>query len=306
MTGLLPSIPTGLWPFILIAGIMVGANLYFISRIFPRKGGTPDLATIILIFGFLSMSAGLWAGLAYSVTSPGLVSTIAVFVAGNSMMAVAGAWMIGVMLRAEEKHPSPSGWLWPSLLALFFVGNEILMGLVFALMQSDGGLSGIPGTLGPLPLLTDSVVSVWFFGGMLANMVLLLLWLPVPRVERRLLLGFTVSAAAGPFVVAAPVPAAFLIRELQRGALRSSGVLRVAAAIAGALALMSLASLWAVVDPSSPGGLLAFASVSLAVMGAEVLLIARWAFQIAPVAPPVATLVAAAPAGAGSEPSPTT
>lgn len=297
MTSVLPDLTAQIAPYVFIAIVMVAANLYFLVRLFPRKGGTPNLATIILIFGLLFMSAGLWLALIYSITTPGDTSSIVVFIAGNSMMAVFGAWMLGVMLRAEERYPSPTGWVWPTLLALLFVGNEIMMGLVFVIAQTAAAPNGSGDGSGLIRLLTDSIVSIWFFWAMLANMVVLVLWLPVARAERRLLLLFAGSSAVSPWVLAAPLAAALAIlafmgatfvvlyREVGTAQAPPRQYLRVALAVGAAMLLMSVTAFVAFAGVLTPYAGAPFALASALIMGAEIALLARWAFRSAPPSP---------------------
>ncbi len=291
MTSVLPDVPPAVMPYVLIAFLMVGANAYFIVRLFPRRGGTPNLATIILTFGLLVMSSGLWFSFLYAILSPGDASTVSVFLAGNSMMAVFGAWMIGVMLRAERKHPSPNGWVWPSLFALLIVGNDLLMGTTFVLLGPGSAPAISPVDAGVASVLSNAVVSVWFFWAMLANMLVLLLWLPLPRAERLLLIGFSASTAAAPWILSAPLPAAVVMtvimaatfavvaREVGRAVLSSRRFLRILQAVAGGFAAMSFAALVTIVAPLPSGSPVAFATVSVAVMTIELFVLARWAFQ---------------------------
>ncbi len=288
MTSVFTGFSAALLPYLLVAFLMVGANGYFIVRLFPRSGRTPNLATIILIFGLLVMSTGLWLSFLYAILSPGDTSTVAVFLAANSMMAVFGAWMIGVMLHAEEKHASPNGWLWPLLFASLIVGNDLLMGTAFVLLGSGGAPAIDAGVVG---VLSNAVVSVWFFWAMLANMLVLVFWLPLPRVERLLLIGFAASTLAAPWIVAAPVPAAVVMtaimaatfavvaREVGRTAVSSRRFLRIVQAVAGGFAAMSFAALITVADPLPSGAPVVFATASLAVMWVELFVLARWAFR---------------------------
>ena len=288
MTAALPTVGPGLVPFALVAAFMVAGNLYFLSRLFPRRGGPPTFATAILVIGLLVMSMGLWFALIYAILSPGDASTVSVFIAGNSMMAVFGTWAIGLLFRSEENRIPARGWVWPSVVALLFLGNEILMGAAFVLAQSGAAPYSSLGYAGLVRLVADAVDSVWFFWGMLANMMLLVFWLPLGRAERVALVGLSASAAVGPWVVRAPLAGALamaaimtvvfvlLFEQMGRSSTVSVRYLRTAAAVAGAFGAMALGELLFLLNPDPVLGAFPFAAVSLLVMAGEVLVLAHW------------------------------
>lgn len=267
-------------PLAVLAAVMVGATIYLLRHLYPRRGGLPDLGTVVLVAGALIMMAGLWLSVAYAVLDPGDSSWTAVFLAINSMMALVGAWLIAVFLRAEERRLPARGWAWPSIFGLMILGNELLMGSTFQLVLSGPGPYFGAGGAGLLLLVSDAATSVWFDGAMLVTMVFLVLWLPFPRGERTALIGLSVSAAAGPWVVAAPLPGAiasvllmtvvfaFLARELQ---LRPTpGFLRISRGVASALAVVAIAALIVALDRDPVLGPLPFVATTLLVMGVEV------------------------------------
>ncbi|MCI4345890.1 MAG: hypothetical protein L3K07_03960 [Thermoplasmata archaeon] len=289
MSAPLPSLENLLFPYIEVAAFMVGTNLYLLRRIFPRPVPSPTLATVVLVVGLFVVGLGFWGAVIYSVFDPGDASTVAVFLAANSMMAVAGAWLIAVFLRAEEHRVSPTGWLWPGTIALLLVGNELLMGSAFVL--AIGGPAQYGGN-GALALVSDGVGSVWFFGAMFATMVALLLLLPLPRPERTVLVGFSFTSVVGPWVATDPLPAAvgmtavmgavllLLTREL-RGA-PSAQYVRTAIGILVGFGVMGLGELLALANSPVLGRTFPFALATLLVMGGEVAILARWAFGLAP------------------------
>ncbi|MCI4363497.1 MAG: hypothetical protein L3K13_04245 [Thermoplasmata archaeon] len=282
-----PSLENLLFPYVEVAAFMVGTNLYLLRRIFPRPLSSPTLATVVLVVGLFVVGLGFWAAVIYSVFVPGDASTVAVFLAANSMMAVAGAWLIAVFLRAEERTVSATGWLWPGTLALLLVGNELLMGSAFVV--AIGGPAGYGG-YGAIALLSDGVGSVWFFGAMFATMVAIVLLLPLPRPERVALLGFSLTSLLGPFVSLDPLPAALgmaavmggvlllVARELQRAP--TAGYVRTSIGVLLGFGTMGLGEVLALANLSVLGGSFPFALATLLVMGGEVLVLARWAFGL--------------------------
>jgi hypothetical protein len=285
----LPSLENLLFPYVEVAAFMVGTNLYLLRRIFPRPVPSPTLATVVLVVGLFVVGLGFWAAVIYAVFDPGDASTVAVFLAANSMMAVAGAWLIAVFLRAEEHRVSRTGWLWPGTIALLLVGNELLMGSAFVL--AIGG-PGRYGGSGAVALVSDGVGSVWFFGAMFATMVAILLLLPLPRPERTVLLGFSLTSLVGPWVATDPLPAAvgmaavmgavllLLTRELRRAP--SAGYVRTCVGILLGFGAMGFGELLALAERPALGGAFPFALATLLVMGGEVAVLARWAFGLGP------------------------
>jgi hypothetical protein len=283
----LPSFENLLFPYVELAAFMVGINLYLLRRIFPRPVPAPTLDTVVIVVGLFVVGLSFWGAVIYAVFDPGDASTVAVFLAANSMMAVAGAWLIAVFLRAEEHKVSPTGWLWPSTLALLLVGNELLMGSAFVL--AIGGPAGYGGT-GALSLVTNGVESVWFFGAMFATMVAILLILPLPRPERTALVGFSLTSLVGPWVATDQLPAALgmtavmaailvlITRELRRTP--SAGYVRISIGILLGFGAMGLGEVLSLANLPELGGNFPFALATLLVMGGEVALLARWAFGL--------------------------
>ncbi|MCI4330659.1 MAG: hypothetical protein L3K19_02285 [Thermoplasmata archaeon] len=297
MSVVIPTLNGALAPYVLLAAIMVGANLYLLTRTFPRQGGTPHFGTIVLVVGILLMTAVLWLALIDAVLDPGDSSTVAVFVAGNSMMGVFGAWMIAVFYRAEEKRLPPSGWQWPTTFALLVVGSELLMGIAYVLALGGASQYVAGGEAGFVSLLRDSVGSVWFAFAMLANMLLLITWLPFPRVERVALGGLAASTGLAPWIIAGS-PAAVAAMGAIMGGVLGVGIFLIVRStsttvrsvetlegVAAGFALMMGTGLAGLAIPGLLGGTFLFALGTLVVMGGELVYIGRWALA-RPVAAP--------------------
>ncbi|MGC2289506.1 MAG: hypothetical protein WA688_06590 [Thermoplasmata archaeon] len=317
---MIPALPTpGLWllVFVMLAVLMVGGNVFVIFRLFPRNGSRPTLATAILLLGILLMSMALWFSGIYAVLSPGEASTVSVFIAVNSMMAVVGLWAMSLLFRAGIKHLPTHGVLWPLGFALLIVGNELLMGLTFVLAQVGPAPYGAAGWAGLAAVVGDAADSAWFFWAMLVTMTFLVTWLPLSRPERTLLYGFATASAIGPWVVPDPVVGAvgmavvmsgtfaYLARELWTSSAPapsprflwvglgvSAGFLAMVGGEVLSYALRS--SVWAPV----PFGLVAFVVMTL-----ELFVLARWAMAGGPPSSPAALATTARTEATSSSPT---
>ncbi|MFZ0830416.1 MAG: hypothetical protein WCB18_07910 [Thermoplasmata archaeon] len=298
---MIPPLPTaGPWLllFILLAVLMVGGNLFIISRLFPRHGPRPTLATAILLLGILLMSMALWFSGIYAVLSPGDASTVSVFIALNSMMAVVGLWAISLLFRAGTKPLPAHGLLWPLGFALLIVGNELLMGLTFVLAQVGPAPYAAQGWAGLAAVVGDAAESAWFFWAMLVTMTVLVSWLPLSRRERTLLYGFAAAAAVGPWVVPDPVVGAvgmavvmvatfaFLARDLWSWPAPILRYLWTGLGVAGGFLAMVGAEALAFLLRGSVWTSVPFGLTSFVVMTAEFFLLARWAMAGGPAPSP--------------------
>jgi hypothetical protein len=316
MVAPLPPLGVGLLPYAMVASFMVLGSVYVLSRLFPRSGESPDIATVILMLGILLMTTGLWFAEIYAVLDPGDASTVSVFIALNSMMGVVGFWAVGLFLRAEEKHLPTRGWFWPLCLAALVVGNELLMGVAFVLAQVGPSVYSAEGWAGLAAVVADGIDSVWFFGVMFLTMEFLVFWLPMPSQQRRALAGFSTTALVGPFVLTAPLEGAIamaavmaavlalVVREAVREPSVSVSYVRLVVAIAvafGATGVAALAFLTAPLDLWSP---VPFALVSFFVMLLEVLLLAHWVLGRAALRIPTVPTPVPAPGRAEEKPSP--
>jgi hypothetical protein len=306
---MIPALPTPapwLLLFILLAVLMVGGNLFVVSRLFPRNPPRPTLATAILLLGILLMSMGLWFSGIYAVLSPGDASTVSVFIALNSMMAVVGIWAISLLFRAGTKPLPARGGLWPLAFALLIVGNELLMGLTFVLAQVGPGPFATLGWAGLAGVVGAAAESAWFFWAMLGTMVFVVAWLPFSTPERRLLYGFAAAAAVGPWIVPDPVVGAvgmavvmgatfgILAKEMWSSA-PTPRFLWVAFGVgAGFLAMVGGQALAYTVRGSAWASV-PFGLTSFLVMAAEVFLLARWGLARGVAAPEAPLLPAPRP-----------
>jgi hypothetical protein len=288
----IPALPTAspwLPVFGLLAALMIGGNLFVVIRLFPRDRSRPTLATAILLLGILLMSMALWFSGIYAVLSPGQASTVSVFIAVNSMMAVVGLWAISLLFRAGIKHLPSRSLLWPLAFALSVVGTSLLMGLTFVLAQVGPAPFAAEGWPGLAAVVGSAAQSAWFFWPMLVTMSFLVTWLPLSRPERILLYGFAAASAVGPWVVPDPgigavgmaivmsTTFASLARELWKHPAVGPRFLWIGVGVTvGFLAMVGGEAL-AYLLHSSAWGSVPFGLVSFGVMTVEFFVLARWA-----------------------------
>lgn len=289
---MIPAVPTGspwLPVFALLASLMVGGNVFVLYRLFPRDGSRPTLATAILLLGILLMSMALWFSGIYAVLSPGQASTVSVFIAVNSMMAVVGLWAMSLLFRAGTKYLPKKSLLWPLGFALLVVGNEMLMGLTFVLAQVGPAPFSSDGWVGLAAVVGAAGESAWFFWPMLVTMSFLIGWLPFSRPERILLYGFAASSAVGPWVVPDPVVGAagmagvmtgtflLLARELWGRPTPNVRYLWAGLGVSAGFLIMVVGEALAYSLRGSAWAFVPFGLASFGVMTAELLVLARWA-----------------------------
>ena len=289
---MIPALPTAspwILLFVLLAALMVGGNVFVLLRLFPRDGSRPTLATAILLLGLLLMSMALWFSGIYAVLSPGQASTVSVFIAVNSMMAVVGLWAISLLFRAGTKHLPTHGVLWPLAFAMLIVGNELLMGLTFVLAQVGPAPYAAAGWPGLAAVVGDAGQSAWFFWPMFTTMIFLVSWLPLARPERTLLYGFAATSLLGPWVVPDPAVGAvgmavvmgltfgFLARELWRRPAPTPRVLWVGLGVTAGFLGMVGGEAVAYLLRASVWGSVPFGVVSFVLMTVELFVLARWA-----------------------------
>jgi hypothetical protein len=289
---MIPALPTAspwLAVFGLLAALMVGGNVFVLYRLFPRDKSLPTLATAILLLGILLMSMALWFSGIYAVLSPGQDSTVSVFIAVNSMMAVVGLWAISLLYRAGTKHLPPHSVLWPLAFAMLIVGNELLMGITFLLAQVGPAPFDAAGWPGLAAVVGNAAESAWFFWPMLVTMTFLVSWLPFTRPERVVLYGLAATSAIGPWVVPDPVfggigmavimggTFVFLARELWKRPAPSARFLWAGLGVtAGFLAMVGGEALAYVLRGSVWGGV-PFGLASFVVMTVELFVLVMWA-----------------------------
>jgi len=196
----LPSLAVngGLLAYVIIALSMIAITIFVLGKILPSRGEPPLLSQLTLALAILAGGSVLVLALLFVFLNPdGTAAWTWVLLSFNfMMMGPAGIWFIGLIVF-RDRRISPADWLWPATLAVVISGSEVLMGVLFALgIQS--------GTVVTWPVLAAGVSSIWFFWSMASVMGALLLWSPIGRAERWVLVALTASAAVGPWVTAYP------------------------------------------------------------------------------------------------------
>ncbi len=282
MTAPWPVIGFGLIPFALVFGLMLVANVYVFVRLLPHHGRPATLADATILIGILLMALGLWFALIYAILDPGGASEVSVFIALNSMMGVVGCWAIALFLRAETKPLGGPRWQWPSVFAALTIGNELLMGTAFVLAQSGTAGYAALGWAGLAAIVGDSATSAWFFWAMLANMFFVVTWVRIDAPSRWALLAFSLTAAFGPWLVAAPLEGGIAMGLLMAGLLlqmvriRRQGpyglpYVRTLGVVWGGFVLMSLGEGAFLMEANPAYKTLLLALAMFAAMGAELL-----------------------------------
>lgn len=277
------------WPYALLAAIMVGANLGVFLLFFPRRAAQapPSFSRAILVAYFICASPLFWLGALATVLSPSAGTAQALLLGLGIMMAAPGVWMIGAALPIGERPIRRDNPAWPALLSVAVAVNELLMGLVFVVATAAPGAAVVvAGTdaAGAFALATN---SVWFFWAMLVNMVVFLFWVPIARPERLALLALAASAAVGPLVVVVPLDGlvgmavvmtvGFLVlfESLARRPAVSHRYLWTVLGVAGGFTGMAATQLYYVLGPPTLDRGIPFAAFTFTMMAAELFLVAR-------------------------------
>ena len=288
-----PPLGVGIVPYVFLFVLMLVGNAYVVLRLFPKAGGRATLADATILLGILLMAMGLWFSLIYAFLDPGTASEVSVFIALNSMMGVVGCWAIALFLRAGAKPMGGPRWQWPAVFATLIVANEFLMGLAFVLGEAGPASYAAEGWSGLASLVGDSLSSPWFFWAMLANMLVLLYWLPIESPSKFALTGSAATSALGPWFVTAPLDAGLamvaLMAVLLLGTLRERrraplgiGYLRSLVVVWGTLAAMTVGAGAFLLEPAIGWKTFVFGLAAVAAMGGELVYLLLWGLTEAP------------------------
>jgi polyferredoxin len=276
------ALAPGIVPYVAVAVVMVAVEIFLLYQLVPRSGPPPTLAQMIIGASALMASAAmLVAILAYAV-GPSDSTFLEILLASNFMMVgPPGLWVIAIVVYRDRPIGTRT-WLWPAVLAAIVTGSEVLMGFVFTAAQGTSPL----GVLGA----ATSLGSFWFLGSMAATMIALLLWIPLTRTERAVLLGLAASAAVGPWVVVAPLVGAvgmavamtatfvLLFERLANHAQLPRHELSTILFAALAFLAMTAVELVVWLDPA-PAAAIPFGVAMALVMGSETALVIRRAYR---------------------------
>jgi len=279
----LPSLDlnAGLLAYVIIALAMIVITVFVLGKILPSRGEAPLLTQLTLALAILGGGSVLILSLMFVfLNSNGTEAWTFVLLAFNFMMVgPTGLWFMS-LIAFRDRRSSPSDWIWPAAIALMIAGSEILMGVLFALGISSGS------AVTPA-VLAAGVSSIWFFWSMASVMFALLLWAPIGRAERWVVVALTVSAVLAPWVTAYPtvggvgmtvlMAGVFLgiLRELSRRDRIAPDEVPVLLGLAAAFLLMALTGASVAVTRASVGSALAFGGGMALVMTVEIAYLVR-------------------------------
>lgn len=271
----------------LIAGGMVLLTTVLLLEFFPRPEGAPSRRRAAVVCYLLAATSGLWAALLAAVLRPTL-ALWAVALVGMNLMA-AGPLVLLLTLRwpAGDRPVPPTGWRWPVALSSTVTSAELLMGATFVVLVQGHAPFGPSAGAAVSAAVTMTLLSPWFLWAMLVGMVVLLLWVPLPPVERDVFFGLAATGALAPFAIADPLAVALgmgalmgltlavILRTILRAGEATAPFVAIAGATLAAFLAMSGTALGAYAEPSSPGRALGFAVTMFVVMLAEMVVLAR-------------------------------
>lgn len=188
---------------------MVIVEVFLLTQIIPRSGPPTPLARMVVGSSALLGSAGVLMAILQAFMSANLDTyTVVLFAFNFMMLAPPGLWIIAVIVY-RDRTIDPRSWLWPAAIAAMATLAEILMGLLFVV--ADGSPLDLP------TVLAGTLASAWYLWSMVAAMVVLTLWVPLPRVVQGPLLGLAAAGFVAPWVVADPVTGAVLMGLVMAG-----------------------------------------------------------------------------------------
>jgi hypothetical protein len=263
----------------IIVVAMVVVEVFLLTQIIPRRGPPTPLARMVIGSSALLGSAGVLMALLQAFLNANLDSYTTVLFAFNfTMLAPPGLWMIAVIIY-RDRTIDPTSWLWPAAIVAMATLAEILMGLLFVV--SDGAALDVP------TVLAATLTSAWYLWSMVAAMVTLLVWVPLPRLVQRPLLGLSAAGFVAPWVVADPVVGALLMAAVMAATIllfyrvaRRPGAARprefgLLTGIFEGFVAMSIAGVAVAATDGALAAVLAFGVVTSGVMVAEFLYLVR-------------------------------
>ncbi len=286
-------------PFVAVAVAMVAVTVVVLGLVLAGERRPPLLTQMLLAFGVVGGGSVLLLALAFALVNPDQTSAWTwVLLAFNFMMAVpVGLWFVTLVIY-RERRVAPRGWFWPVALGAATTGSEVLMGVLFAVGEANGPLSGVAS-------LGNGLSSVWYFWSMAAVMMGLVRWAPVRPVERAVALGLLATAVVAPWVAAYPLVGggaialvmgtvvAYVLRGAVRGAVGADQGPFLLAASAAFFA-MTLSGVALAATGGSDLGRLAFGAVMGVVMTGEIAFLVRACYAPRSAAGPISASVGAA------------
>ena len=267
--------------FALVAAAMVGLNLYVLRRLLAGRS-VPSLSTFILGATVLVSQVVFWAGIAYYLEVPTVDGFVILSLAVQFMMVPAGAWFVSLVFEAGEKPVGASGSVWPALLGVLLLANEIMMSWAFAALVAGTLPSNLTAAASFGRALLVASSTAWYYWPMAASMAVLVRWSGLPRGDRWPLYALSLTAAVAPWAFEVPLVGAVAMALAMAGAvaLLWFGVtapgttwetVRLRMGVAAALIAMAVSWLFSsfLLPPSA--GLAPFAVTMVAVMTGELI-----------------------------------
>ncbi|MCI4332249.1 MAG: hypothetical protein L3K01_00735 [Thermoplasmata archaeon] len=300
-----------LWLDVIVAVVMIVAEVYILTQILPRSGPPPAMTRMVIGSTALVGSSGVLMALLGAYLQSNLNTYSVVLLAFNGMMLLPpGLWFISLIVFEDRKIRAES-WFWPLAITAMASSAELLMGLFFSVA------AGVP--LATASVLAGTLTSVWYLWSMASAMVALLLWVRLDRAVRDPLLGLAAAGVVAPFVPVDPLVGAALMtggmtltllvvfRGIRHGHPAGAEAGKVLTGVVAAFFAMSVAGFGLALAPGSVLALLAFGGVMAAAMTAEFLFLVRaglrpGAANAAPLAHPSEARAGGARPSAASEP----
>ena len=269
-----------LLPYAIIAVTMVVITVVVLGLVLATERRPPLVTQMLLTVAVVGGGSVLLLALVFAFVNTNRTDAWTwVLMAFNFMMAVpVGLWFVAIVVYQDRRVPS-RGWVWPLALAAATTASEVLMGVLFAVGEANGGLS-------TLASFGAGLSSVWYYWSMAAVMAGLLLWARLLPSEKVVARGLLLTALFGPWVSAYPtvggiavtvVMAAVVATVLRLVFLRKVGagegglLLGVSVAFLG----MTLTGLGLAVSGGSDGSRVAFGLVMGAIMTGEIAYLVR-------------------------------
>ncbi len=289
MTALLPGFEVNevLGPFVAVAVSMVAVTVVVLGLVLARERRPPFVTQMLLTVAVVGGGSVLLLALVFAFLNPnGTDAWTWVLMAFNFMMAVpVGLWFVALVVY-RDRRVAGRGWGWPLLLGAATTGSEVLMGILFAVGESNGALSATRS-------FGDGLSSVWYYWSMAAVMAALIAWARLGPAERTVARGLLLTAVLAPWVTAYPavggiavtVVMAGVVGALMRQILQrrvAPGEARFLLLIALAFVAMTVSGLFLAVGQGSDPSRVLFGTVMGLVMSGEVAYLVRACYAGAP------------------------
>jgi hypothetical protein len=272
-------------PFAAVAVGMIGLNLYIIYRLLAGHS-VPALSTFVLGAAVLVSQAVFWGGVAYYLEVPTVDGFVIFSLAIQFMMVPVGVWFVSLVFEEGEHPVRAKSALWPVVLALLLLFNELLMSWAFAALVPGSLPAGLSTLTSAGQALLVASSTAWYYWPMGVSMLVLVRWSGLALSDRRALYTLTLSAFVAPWAFEVPLVGACAMAAVMALALailwhglqspnlpRPSIRLRAAVVIAFLVMSASWAVSYLLLPPS--WGLPPFAVAMIAIMTAELVFLLR-------------------------------